>query len=179
MPRIDKQFTVTGIGEGFPDYMQEISRGKQVWGYAPEQVESFLFALLIATEDPGCYVFTREPITVAEGWVEVPDAFTGLPGIECIAGEDYIMKEMWASFDQPIEFQMIQDQYDDVSCMAFIPAFTTGYLSGWPIGWSRGQVESITVASKTTIRIRNLGTDDTTGKIWIVGFRKMGRYAWW
>lgn len=157
--------------------MGEIFRSKNIWGYVPEYSESFLFAMLIATEAPGLYSFTREGIASGEE-VELVDAFTGEEGITALAGEDYLLKEIWLNFNQPMRFQMEQDLYNDISCESYIPPFTTTTVQGLPIGWSRAQVEAIDAESITYMRIKNLGAELAYGKAWIIGFRKMNLYEW-
>lgn len=164
--------------KGLPDYMGEVYRSKNIWGYVPDADEEFLFAIIIATAVPGAYAFTRAGIASAEE-VELLDAFTGLEGITAGAGEDYIIKEIWIGFDQPMRFQMYQDVVGDYSCECFIPAFTSAPVHGLPIGWTRAQVEPITAESITYMRVKNLSGITAYGKAWIVGFMKEGLYEWY
>lgn len=178
MPKIERQVSISGVGEGFPDYKREVYRARQIWGYVPEYGESFLWALIICMDNPGAYNFTRNPLAVGET-VELVDPFTGLNGINALANEDYLLKEFWFNFDQPVRFEMIQDAIGDESCECHVPAFAHPAWNGLPIGWTRNQCEPITVASKTTMTVTNLGAATARGKAWVCGFRKIGAYTWY
>ena len=167
-----------GLGEGIPDYKQEVTRAKSLWGYMPEVVEDFFFAIIVCSNEfGGAYNFTRAALAAGDS-VDLVDAFTGLAGITPLAGEDYLIKEFWISFDRPVRFQMIQDVYNDLACELHVPSYNAGFLNGFPIGWTRSQVEPIAASTRTTLRITNEGDAPTVGKAWIVGFRKMGQYTW-
>lgn len=178
MPRIELQEALTGLGEGFPDYKREVHRARQIWGYVPEVDESFVFSILICTENPGSYSFTRAPLAVGET-AEMIDAHTGLTKIRPEADEDYIIKEFWCNFNQPTRFRMIQEVIGDVSCECFNPAYSTPAWGGFPIGWTRAQVEPITSATNTTVTIENLGSQPAIGKVWLIGFIKEEAYDWY
>lgn len=177
---VERTFTVTQKGVGRPDFSEKVHEGKTIWGYTPEPSESFLFAIAIAMEggDDRPYSFTMDPIPVG-GTIEMLDAFTGLPGIRALVGEDYIIKEIWLNFNQPIRFLMYQNGVGDYSCDCHVPAFATPAFSGLPIGWTRAQTEPISVESITDFTVTNLGAAPTEGKAWVVGFRKIGAYTWY
>lgn len=160
------------------DYEKVVWRARQIWGYVPEPNEEFVFIIIIACESPGAYSFTRAGINPGET-VELIDAFTGLEGLTPAAGEDYIIKEFWISFDQPVKWEMYQDAVADYSCLGFIPAFGSDFMHGFPIGWTRAQVEAITASTTTHLRVKNLGDMVAYGKAWMVGFKKAGSYVWY
>ena len=178
---VQSSVSITGTRPGRPDYSGDVYRSKSIYGYVldVEENESFLFNMLIATANPGAYAFTISPLTPGVTY-NVNDAFTGLPGINALAGEDYLIKEFWCNFTQPVRFQMTQAQVGgDVTCECYIPAYSTPAVIAFPVGWTRAQVESIVPASNTGMTITNLGGATATGKLWVVGFRKMGAYRWY
>ncbi len=170
---------ITPTGYGLPDYEKQ-TRTRTVWGYHLDLAasETFLFSIIIATAAPGPYAFTRVPIP-AGVTVELIDAFTGLPGINAIAGEDFLIKEIWLNFDQPVLFQEFQAAIPDISCECYAPAYANPSIQGLPIGWTRAQLEPINVASVTNFRVTNLGAAAASGKAWVVGFRKPSQYVWY
>lgn len=172
--------SITGTRAGRPDYSQEVDRGKSVWGYTLSEDETFLFPLMIAYAGGGnaSYAFTREPIPSGTT-VEMIEAISGNTGIIAPAGYDYLLKEIWISFNQPVRFEMFQQSVQDYSCFCYVPAYPVPPWSGLPIGWTRAQVESIAPQSTTNIRILNLGASPASGKAWIVGFQKEGAYTWY
>ncbi len=166
------------MSTGLPKWKAEIWRARQIWGYVPDDGEEFLFAIIVATLAPGPYSFTRAGIDPGET-VELINAFTGLEGITPPAGWDYIIKEVWINFDQPMFLQLYQEQVGDTGCDVYVPAFSSPFMIGLPIGWTRAQVESINVESTTKVRVKNLGAQLAYGKCWIVGFMKEALYAWY
>lgn len=175
---VTRTFPVQARGTGRPDYTEETHRGKELWGYIPEPDETFFFAIIIALETPGAYPFTRVGINPGET-VELIDAFTGLPGVTPPAGWDYIIKEFWITFDQPMRYQMISEVSADSCCEVPVPPFKHTEMVGFPVGWTRAQTEPIDAETTTRCQVTNLGTELAYGKAWVVGFMKEGIYTWY
>lgn len=164
---------------GTPDFAPEVVRAKTIYGYNFEPDESFFMAIIIASDlATGAYPFTV--LSIASGAVvDLIDTETGALGITPPAGYDFLIKEFWCNFDQPVRFTMEQMQIPDISCDVRRPAFSVPEAIAFPIGWTRNQIESILVASLTRIRIQNLGAEAARGKCWIVGFMRPRVYPWY
>lgn len=179
-PRIESVRSITGTGEGYPDYMREISRGKLIYGYQLQADESF-FITIIECEPfvpLGAYPFERAGIP-AGGEVDLIDGVTGLAGVISPAGYDYLIKQCYISFNQPMLFYIYQVVTGGYSCMQYVPAFGKPGTEPFLIGWARHNVEPTNITSRTTIRVRNLGDELAYGKAWIEGFTKPGVYTWY
>ena len=163
--------------QGAPDYSTDVSRGKTIYGYILEPDESFFMALIIAHPTPGAYVFERAGIPSGVT-VELIDVDTGLPGITPAVGYDYIIKELWIVFNQPVMFEMWQAGPAGYSCLNFPAANMQPAVQPLLTGWTRSQIEPINVSTTTNIRITNLGTGLAYGKCWIVGFMRPRAYTW-
>lgn len=168
---------ITGTKPGRPDYSGEVYRGKQIWGYVPEEGETPIMAAIIATLAPGPYPFTRPGIAVNET-VNMIDPTTGFNGLNPGAGYDMLVKEIWINFDQPMRFQLISDQIGDVCCESYIPAYNMPLIQSLPIGRVRHGLEDISLNTRTTCRVTNLGVALAYGKSWVFAFRKLGIYEW-
>lgn len=161
-----------------PDYSPAVVRSMSISGYTLEPDETFFMAIILATEAPGGYPFTRLPIASGET-VDLIDILTGLPGITPPADWDYIIKGFWCNFNQPVMYIMDQAVVGDRSCECHIPAFSMPEMTQFDVGWTRNQVEPIGAASLTEMQITNLGADDAIGKAWIIGFMKPRIYIWY
>jgi len=159
----------------------DIFRGRTIYGYVLTPEESYIWPYLIAY--PGAsaegLAGNIEPIA-AGATVQLIEAFSGLPYIQALAGEDYLLKEVYLSFNQPILFEILQTVagIQVHTCVSYSPAYPPNPLTFWPIGWARSLLEDIDVASNTIIQITNLGAAAASGKVWVIGFKKVGRYIW-
>lgn len=177
---IVSQVPAATTGVGLPDNTSEVRRGKAIGGNVLEFGEAELWITYVACETPGAAVITRGPIAPAEGWVDVPDAFTGLSPTPIGAGVDYVLKEMWCSFDQPSELELFQGgSYNDVSCLLEVDSRPANPINPFTQGWTRGQLENLALASTIRLRIRNRGYQPMLGKCWIIGTQKTGNYRWY
>lgn len=175
---VTRTFPVPTLGEGRPDYSNEVFRGKQVYGY-PLQLDETFFITIIMCEPwaLGGYPFERVGIPVG-GEVDLIDGVTGLVGVTPPPGYDYLIKQCFISFDQPVLFYIYQAGPAGYSCMQHVPAFNKPGTEPFLIGWARSNVEPINVASLTTLTVRNLGSDIAYGKAWVEGFMKPTPYTW-
>jgi len=168
---------ITGTRPGRPDYSGETYRGKNIWGYALEHGEDFEMVIIIATTAPGAYNFTRAGINPGET-VELINPTTGLTGFRMEAGWDYLVKELWIGFNQPMRFQIFQDVVGDVSCDCTLPPYDGNIVKGFPIAWARSQIEPWDIASNTFVRVTNMGSRLSYGKCWLVAFKMQEEYTW-
>ncbi len=173
---IEKTFPVTGIGQGRPDYTGEQHKSKVIGGYHLELNESYLFLAIIACPAPGSFVFTRGSIAVNET-INLLNPGTGLGYIDMLAGEDYLIKEMWLNFTQPMRWEMHRSVPNDIDCIIFSDTLQRP-LTSFPIGWTRGLLENINIAGRVSCRLTNIGAEPAFGKCWIWGFKKLGTYTW-
>ena len=177
---LERIFPVPAAGEGRPDYSSEITRGKQVFGYPLELGETFFITIIIC--EPflplGSYPFEQGGIPIG-GQVDLIDGMTGLPGVTPPAGYDYLIKQCFISFDQPVLFYIYQAGPAGYSCVQYAPAYGKPGTEPFMIGWARSNVEPINVASQTVLRVRNLGGGVAYGKAWVEGFMKLGTYNWY
>lgn len=178
MAVVERTYVVPQRGQGRPDYSAENHRAKTIYGYNPIYGEAILMALIEAVPAPGAYNFTRVAINPAET-VDLLNPVTGLPGITMGANRDYIIKQYWCNFDQPMMFVMLQEAVgDDYSCIEMVPASPRPSVQAFPIGWARSQIEPIGAESTTRIRVTNLGSRVALGKAWIQAFCKDETYTW-
>lgn len=167
-------------GTGVADYQVEVYRAKQVYGYTKEYGEEYLWltTLFVPTPPgPGPSAITRgglEPGEVAQAI----DAFTGLTQLNVLAGWDYLLKEFWVSFDQPVRMDFYQGaNYDDLSCIAYFEPFAKP-TNVFQVGWTRSLLEDIALPSVLRCDVTNLGSSTAFGKVWVIGYRKEGSYIW-
>lgn len=166
------------LKQGAPDYSTDVSRGKMIYGYLLEPDEAFFMAIIIAHPTPGAYVFERAGIPTGVT-VELLDATTGVAGVTPAADYDYIIKELFFSFDQPMRFEMWQAGPAGYSCLNFCGAYMQPAIQPLLTGWTRSQIEPIAVSTTTNIRVTNLGVGLAYGKCWISGFMKPRAYTWY
>jgi hypothetical protein len=176
---VESTFPVPVGGTGRPDYSSETHRGKQIYGYPLEPGESFFITIIMCEPflPVGNYPFERAAIPIG-GEVDLIDGVTGLVGVTPPAGYDYLIKQCFISFDQPVLFYIYQAGPAGYSCLQYAPAFGKPGTEPFLIGWARSNVEPINVASQTILRVRNLGGGVAHGKCWIEGFMKPGAYTW-
>jgi hypothetical protein len=173
-------WTVPGIGPGRQDYTGETAKSRQIFGTILDVNETVFWFFLIAMQNDGPAIFTRPPITVAEGWVDVPEVSTGLSPYPVPAGYDYVLKEIWLSFTQPCSMELFQGgAYNDASCRLEADSYPGTPINQFQTGWTRSLLEDITQPSVARVRVRNEGVADMEGKIWLLGFMKPSPYIWW
>lgn len=179
MAKVAESRPITGVAPGRPDYSSETYRGKQIYGYPLEPGESFFITIVMCEPfvPAGNYPFERGGIPVG-GEVDLIDGVTGLVGVTPPVGYDYLIKQCFLSFDQPVLFYIYQAGPAGYSCLQYTPAFGKPGTEPFLIGWARNNVEPIDVASLTSLRVRNLGSDVAYGKAWVEGFMKLGAYTW-
>ncbi|MDP3064116.1 MAG: hypothetical protein Q8O40_13035 [Chloroflexota bacterium] len=169
---------VTARGAGLPDYQAETHRAKQTYGYVREYGEELLWLTTLFTQNPGPASITLAPLAPGATGQAI-DAFTGLTEIALAAGWDYLIKEFWVSFNQPVRLDFYQGgSYADLSCISFFQA-NEKPTNVFQVGWSRSLLEDLTVASVLRCDITNLSPlNDAEGKVWLIGYRKLGSYLW-
>ena len=165
-------------GEGKPDYQNEVFRGKQVYGYTLEEGEELLWLTTLFTLTPGPSAIVMPPIAPG-ATAQAIDAFTGLTQLNVLTGWDYILKEFWVSFNQPVRIEFFQGgTYNDLSCIAYIEA-NEKPTNVFQVGWTRSLLEDITVASVLRADVTNLSPlNAAEGKYWVIGYMKVGSYRW-
>ncbi|MDP3064639.1 MAG: hypothetical protein Q8O40_15760 [Chloroflexota bacterium] len=175
---LQRTYTVPSAGVGKPDYKDEVFRGKQIYGYERELGEEYLWLTTLFTLTPGSAAITALPIAPG-ATAQAIDAFTGLTQLNVLAGWDYLLKEFWVSFNQPVRYAFFQGgTYNDVSCVAYSEA-NAKPTNVFQVGWTRSLLEDLTVASVLRIDITNLSPlNAAEGKVWVIGYRKYGSYIW-
>lgn len=173
-------FPVAQRGIGRPDYSEEVHRAKQIFGYEPVEGETILWLCTICVPTPpgpGDAVITRGALAPGET-MQAIDCLTGEDHSEFAAGWDYLIKEFWVTFDQPVQFLFYQGgSFDDVSCMDYVQAFQKP-INLFQVGWTRSLLEDIALPSVLRCDITNLGVDPAYGKVWATGYQKLGAYRW-
>lgn len=175
---VEKQFTVGALGVGRPDYTSSV---RSIYGYNLTPEESHVWPYLIAITGGGAEPFTGNIEPISPGTpVNLIEAFSGLDYIHCDAGEDYLLKEVYFNFDQPMLWEVLQTVEGVLqhTCVSVFPAAKVPEVVMWHIGWARTLLEDLNAAGDTYLRITNLGSRDATGKVWVIGFKKKGMYRW-
>jgi len=169
---------IVAVGKGKPDYTGETWRAKQIYGYEREVGEEYLWLTTLFSLVPGPSAITAPPIAPG-ATAQAIDAFTGLPQIAILPGWDYLLKEFWVSFNQPVRYDFFQGgTYNDVSCIGYSEA-NAKPTNVFQVGWTRSLLEDLTVASVLRIDITNLSPlNAAEGKVWVIGYRKLGSYIW-
>ena len=177
-PTVVSTGTIATTGQGKPDYKGEVFRGKQMYGYERELGEEYLWLTTLFTATPGPSAIVALPIAPG-ATAQAIDAFTGLPQLNVPAGWDYLLKEFWVSFNQPIRYQFFQGgTYNDISCIAYSEA-NAKPTNVFQVGWTRSLLEDLTVPSVLRIDITNISPlNAAEGKIWVIGYMKLGSYTW-
>lgn len=159
----------------YGELIGDIDKGIITQAYKTDPGETLLFMLLIATDDPGAYSFTRTPIPV-NGTVNLVNASDGNDHLLNPTGRDWIYKMFWCNFDQPMKFQIYRANVPDVTCECYIPAYVPTYLTTFDIGWSRSQLESTDQETTHYHYLTNMGGAPAKGKAWLLGMYKEGTY---
>lgn len=163
------------------DSFREVSRGRSLYGYVLTPEESYIWPYVIAITGASAegWPGNVEPIA-AKATFQLIEAFSGFAYIEAAEGEDYLLKECYVSFDQPILFEVLQTIEGSLchTCVSYHPAYPASPVTFWPIGWARSLLESLSESSHTIIQVTNLGSAAMSGKCWIIGFKKKGAYTW-
>jgi len=170
-----KAYSKHGIGE----VVEDISRGITTQAYRLHDEEGFFMTLLINTATPGAESYTDVPLPAAteEKLIYLTD---GNDYITNYKGEDFVYKLMWLSHQKETRFRIYRANLADYTCEAHIAGLVGNILHPFTIGWTRGQLEDININSIHYHYIKNVDAVATSsGKIWIVGFRKQGRYDWY
>lgn len=180
-PVVEQTGTIVTTGEGRPDYQSEVHRAKQVYGYTLEEGEELLWLCTIAVPTPpgpGASAITVGGLAPG-ATLQAVDCATGLSVVTVDAGDDYIIKEFWVSFDQPVRFLLHQGgTFNDVSCLGYFEA-NAKPANIFQVGWTRGLLEDLSVASTLRCDVTNLSPLNTAyGKVWLLGYMKTGRYQW-
>lgn len=165
------------LKQGAPDYSTDVSRGKVIYGYILEPDETFFMAIIECLVAPGAYPFERAGIPVG-GTVELVDGATGIAGITPAVGYDYIIKEFFSAFDQPVDFSVWQVGPAGWSCVMPCEDRPAPAIQPLLTGWSRNQVEPIAVSTVTRLYVENRGSRIAYGKCWIQGFMRPRAYTW-
>lgn len=167
------------MSTGLPKWTSEVAKAKHIWGYVLSPGEENVWIAILCdvgwSDEP--LTTNREPIESGEE-VNMLDCFTGFDYLLGEAGWDWLIKEMYFSFDQPIKFTQYQEGVASHTCLHSGPSFPVAPIVRFPVGWARSLLEDIDTESKTYFRIKNLGADPAIGKAWIMGFKKEGAY-WW
>lgn len=166
-------------GVGLPDNTAEVRRAKSMGGSVLEFNEQILWLTLLAVEAPGGASITRGPISPDEGWISLPEVYTGLTVVPIAPGVDYNIREFWQTFTEPAVSEIHQGgTYNDVSCILPTDSCPSPPISVFQTGWTRSLLEDIALASTLQVRVKNLGQQPMIGKIWFIGVQRAGSYLW-
>lgn len=175
--KITRSFIAPVRGIGKPDYTRELAKGTIIPGYRLEYGEELLWLCYIFVEVPGPSIITRLPLPIG-ATVRAIDPFTGADHIDFPSGWDFILKELWISFNQDILIQLFQGgTFNDICCRCY---YNTGMppINVFEVSWARSLIEDISVASTLVMDITNMGGAQAVGKAWLLGMMKLGAYEW-
>lgn len=175
--KVTRTFTAPIRGIGKPDYSRQVSKGTQIPGYTLAYGEIYLWLAIICVPAPGGVIVTRTPLAIGES-VRLLDAFTGNDQLVVPANWDFVIKQVWISFNQDVELKLEQGgTWNDVSCLAYIKGGEKP-VNVFELAWRRSMMEDITEASYLRATLTNLGGAEASGKAWLMGFMKEGQYPW-
>jgi len=178
--RLTSETSIGEAGTGRPDYTGEQFLARTHYGYALASGESHVWPYIMCFEGGGSEPLAgnREPLAPGQS-VDLIEAFSGLPYLHCDAGEDYLLKAVFISFNVPILYEQLQmiGGVEQHACYVTYPANTPQPYSPWHLGWRRTLLEDLNTASNTIFRLTNMGAVPGVGKAWILGVKKKGAYT--
>jgi hypothetical protein len=176
-----QNYNVSQRGVGFQDY-NRVVRSKSLYGYEREFNEDIFWMLLISCppdHPAGPTIFTINGIA-AGAEVAVNSVFQGTPFHINPPGTDYVIKEMWMSFNQDCRVIFWQPAFGppgDVACLSYFQARSKP-TNPFMTGWTRTLLEPITVQGTLFVYVRNEGAGIMYGKCWLCGYEKSESYVW-
>jgi len=170
--------TLSVVGGDRPDFVQEVFRGKQIYGYQLEYGESLFWGALLCVENPNPIMITaRAPLAPGEeDYLKNPvtgENYTYIP-----PGYDILIKVTLCDFNQPIRLDVIVQELGNYpfSTAIFYPSEPSFYPS--PIGTTKGDIVGVDNPMTVVVKVKNLGNDYAVGRLIIGGFIKEGAYTW-
>ena len=166
------------VGGDKPDFVQEVFRGKQIYGYQLEYGESLFWEALLCVENPNPNMITaRSPLAPGEeDYLKNP--VTGADYTYIPAEYDALLKVTLCDFNQPVRLDVIVQELGNYpfSIGVFYPSEPSFYTS--PIGTTKQEIVGAGNPMTFMIKIKNLGNDYAVGRVIVGGFIKKGAYTW-
>ena len=170
--------TLSVVGGDKPDFVQEVFRSKQIYGYQLEYGESLLWGSLLCVETPNPLLnFARGPLAPDEEDYLI-NPVTGGDYAYIPPGYDLLFKVVFCDFDQPLQVDIIILELGNYPFARTTYLPEEGPLQTSPVGTTKGDIVGVDNPMTIRIRVKNIGNDYATGRVQFGGFVKEGAYTW-